>query len=259
MVNELYHHGIKGQRWGVRRYQDANGYLTEAGLSRYRQKLVSKYKKNKTYVKRQQKVDKAKQESGIVVGSNDDTIKSGSKIYRYADAGETLDSNRKYASLTFDDRVRYSQAALDGKLYLKDESTMTEYIYEAATDLKVASGKNVCDYVFSKYGNTKLRELYDISNDLLLSYRMDADKVKLSKKDKQIMESAQRTAYQTEELIGRFLNNTIMSKETSNDIMEHYRKLGYDAIVDLEDSGGADYPIILLDPKKSVKLIHETT
>lgn len=23
--NELYHHGIKGQRWGVRRYQNEDG------------------------------------------------------------------------------------------------------------------------------------------------------------------------------------------------------------------------------------------
>lgn len=34
-MNELYHHGIKGQRWGVRRYQYADGSLTPAGLKRY--------------------------------------------------------------------------------------------------------------------------------------------------------------------------------------------------------------------------------
>ena len=32
--NELYHHGIKGMRWGVRRYQNADGSLTPAGKKR---------------------------------------------------------------------------------------------------------------------------------------------------------------------------------------------------------------------------------
>lgn len=32
---ELYHHGIKGQRWGVRRYQQKDGSLTPAGKKRY--------------------------------------------------------------------------------------------------------------------------------------------------------------------------------------------------------------------------------
>lgn len=33
--DELYHHGIKGQRWGVRRYQNEDGSLTSAGKKRY--------------------------------------------------------------------------------------------------------------------------------------------------------------------------------------------------------------------------------
>lgn len=32
---ELYHHGIKGQKWGVRRFQNRNGDLTQAGKKRY--------------------------------------------------------------------------------------------------------------------------------------------------------------------------------------------------------------------------------
>lgn len=33
--DELYHHGIKGQKWGVRRFQNSDGSLTSAGKSRY--------------------------------------------------------------------------------------------------------------------------------------------------------------------------------------------------------------------------------
>lgn len=34
-TNELYHHGIKGQKWGVRRFQKVGGGLTPAGKKRY--------------------------------------------------------------------------------------------------------------------------------------------------------------------------------------------------------------------------------
>lgn len=40
--NELYHHGIKGMKWGIRRYQNYDGSYTQKGLDRYN-KASEKY------------------------------------------------------------------------------------------------------------------------------------------------------------------------------------------------------------------------
>ena len=54
--NELFHHGIKGQKWGVRRYQNEDGSLTPEGRKRYGydvlkdKKAVNALYKNNGYV-----------------------------------------------------------------------------------------------------------------------------------------------------------------------------------------------------------------
>ena len=54
---ELYHHGIKGQRWGVRRFQNEDGSLTPAGYEHY---YGESAKQKKEYLKTRDRINSGK-------------------------------------------------------------------------------------------------------------------------------------------------------------------------------------------------------
>ncbi len=47
-TSELYHHGVKGMKWGVRRYQNPDGSLTQEGRKRARRIAQKTYDKIET-------------------------------------------------------------------------------------------------------------------------------------------------------------------------------------------------------------------
>lgn len=70
-TNSLYHHGIKGQKWGVRHYQNADGTYTKEGLERY-------FGSHERTTKAHEKLHEARKTKNKAI------IKSAKKAYKVA-------------------------------------------------------------------------------------------------------------------------------------------------------------------------------
>lgn len=132
--NELYHHGIMGQKWGVRRYQNPDGSLTLAGKRRYQRKLVnealmSSFAAN-GYQKTAARYDKkaAKKYKRVVDLSNKQrlTQRSANRYNnaqaKYRDAQSRADFWTKKAENDLKTAKKYTQEIIKehGKIKVKD-------------------------------------------------------------------------------------------------------------------------------------------
>ena len=94
--NELYHHGTKGMKWGVRRYQNTDGSLTNAGKSRYardaREKEFNKYDESSgKYYKQSKKNGRTDLEFDAKRYAKEDT----ERTKRLVDSGRNLSNDLK--------------------------------------------------------------------------------------------------------------------------------------------------------------------
>lgn len=233
MNTELKHYGIKGMRWGVRRYQKKDGSLTSAGKLRYAEV------------------------SDKTIKTNSDGSKTFPKGFVFNRVGgASLDINKSgalYVSYGIDDAARYVKNLGPTPLskFLRTASFNVQHI-SVKDSLRMPSD----DIVVKETARLLLdnKELFKVFNDSIYStvytenFESDIteDELRRSIENPQLKSSV-KLAYG----VSSFLGDPNYSSE-SKSVYEHFRKCGYDAIPDLHDtlSGTSTTATIVINPQK---------
>lgn len=128
-MSEVYHHGIKGMKWGVRRYQNYDGSYTKRGLERYN-KAMDNYDSAKSNADR----TKAAYKSGTASRKDYKSAKNQVKI-------EKQKVSNAY------DKLKYDKLADEGKKLYKSGKTITG---NTNMSVAVAVGSTIAANVVSK-------------------------------------------------------------------------------------------------------------
>ena len=193
--DELSHHGILGQRWGIRRYQKKDGSLTPAGLKRYGSEANFK-KIQRAEAKAQKEAEKAKYRA-----KTEAEIAKINKKYKInkpdekkeetkAKDGSSKPKAKSINEMTDDEiRARINRIQLENQLksLTPVQQTKGQKFVKMVSDAAVPAIKNAAKDALEKYLKKKLNEALgvdgktadEVSNQLARQAKDLENKVKI--------------------------------------------------------------------------------
>ena len=231
-MNELYHHGVKGQRWGVRRYQNPDGSLTEEGRKRY--------SKNKDLV-----------------------LKSNTNIFRVSRKDESKLYPGSYAAVKSKNDYNKYIGVYAGLLANEGKKVIEKQI-SAVGDLKIPSHSNSINLMNKTLDSLNFRSDIKKQNQLkkYLSNEISEENNKSDRLFKRGIKEFDE--YIDSGKIGRNLYDTLnvsfsdkrdnIMRPIINEYISNLKNNGYAAILDMNDTKygvyNSDFPIIIADASK---------
>ena len=204
--DELYHHGILGQRWGIRRYQKKDGSLTPAGLKRYGSEANFK-KIQRAEAKAQKEAEKAKYRASTEaeIAKINKKYKINKPDVKKEEAKEKEETKEKEKSskskaksineMTDDEiRARINRIQLENQLksLTPVQQTKGQKFVKMVSDVAVPAIKDAAKDSLGKYIKKKLNEALgvdgktadDVSKELERQAKDLGNKVKIMNSQK---------------------------------------------------------------------------